>query len=70
VCATDSQEDKPEVLTSRSFLSCTGPNTTGFWLYGVRADPQSNSAFTRVVPGGWHTYRIRIPADHPTGLYW
>ena len=46
------------------------PNTTGFFVYGARLDPKENNAFIRVPPGGSYTYTLKIPSDHPTGLYW
>jgi len=45
---------------------------TNLHTHGLTVSPRGNSdnVFLRVAPGQTQDYEIRLPADHPSGLYW
>jgi FtsP/CotA-like multicopper oxidase with cupredoxin domain len=45
---------------------------TNLHMHGLTVSPRGNSdnVFTRVAPGQTQDYEIRLPPDHPPGLYW
>lgn len=47
-------------------------NTTNLHFHGLHVSPKGNSdnVFLTVEPGQSQSYRVEIPANHPTGLFW
>lgn len=47
-------------------------NTTNLHFHGMHVSPKGNSdnVFLTVEPGQTQNYRVEIPANHPTGLFW
>jgi FtsP/CotA-like multicopper oxidase with cupredoxin domain len=45
---------------------------TNLHTHGLTVSPRGNSdnVFLRVAPGQTQDYEIRLPANHPSGLYW
>jgi suppressor of ftsI len=45
---------------------------TNLHMHGLAVSPRGNSdnAFLNVLPGQTQDYEIRLPADHPAGLFW
>lgn len=46
--------------------------TTNLHTHGLHVSPEgdSDNVFVMVEPGQSHTYRYRIPTDHPSGTFW
>ncbi len=45
---------------------------TNLHTHGLHVSPEgdSDNVFVMIEPGETHTYRYRIPADHPSGTFW
>ncbi|MCA9778379.1 MAG: multicopper oxidase family protein, partial [Candidatus Eremiobacteraeota bacterium] len=46
--------------------------TTNIHTHGLQVDPRGNgdNPFVSILPGQYKDYEIRIPENHPTGLFW